>query len=399
MQAKIVAGQASPQAGRRATSRPPVKVSFRGERTPAPKGGQRQVPVAAIIQGPNLIGSNQPDPDLQLAVTSQRFGVSSTCRSPCIAADCWGFESNRDACADWHFNRSGAHLLCELDSFGPPNAGTSVPRFPQNTMNPTPHEAALLLWTCRQSGTAIDALPAALRPQNTAAGHAIQAALPAVADQPVVGWKIAATGAAGQSHIQVDGPLCGRILGSFVQPIGGTVSLAGNRMRVVEPEFAFRMGAALPPRATPYAADEVLAAVASLHPAFELPDSRFSDFARAGKAQLIADDACCGQFAFGPAAPAAWRTADLAAHGVHATVCDAAGRERYTRDGQGSALLGNPLIALTWLANELLMLGIGLRAGDWASCGTCMVPLEVLPGDRVVADYGTLGRIELGLSD
>ncbi|MEO9149295.1 MAG: hydratase [Burkholderiaceae bacterium] len=266
-------------------------------------------------------------------------------------------------------------------------------------MNPNPKEAARFLWTCRQSGTVIDALPAALRPQDTAAAHATQAALPAVADQPVVGWKIAATSAAGQAHIQVDGPLAGRIRESFVQPVGATVSLASNRMGVVEPEFAFRMHAALPPRATPYAAHEVLAAVASLHPAFELPDSRFSDFARAGKAQLIADDACCGQFAFGAAAPAAWRTADLAAHRVHATVCDAADRERYSRDGEGRALLGDPLIALTWLANELSTLGIGLRAGDWASCGTCMAPLEVLPGDRVVADYGTLGRIELGLSD
>ena len=76
-----------------------------------------------------------------------------------------------------------------------------------------------------------------------------------------------------------------------MQPIGTTLSLAGNRMRVVEPEFAFRTGAPLPPRSTTYAADEVLEAVTSLHPAFEVPDSRFADFARAGKAQLIADDA------------------------------------------------------------------------------------------------------------
>lgn len=261
------------------------------------------------------------------------------------------------------------------------------------------HDAARLLWTCRQSGTVIDALPGALRPADTLAGHAIQAALPDVADRPVVGWKIAATSAAGQAHIQVDAPLPGRILDAFVQPMGATWSLAGNRMRVVEPEFAFCMGAALPPRPLPYAADEVLAAVASLHPAFEVPDSRFADFARAGKAQLVADDACCGRFAFGPAAPAAWRTFDLAAHPVRATVFGADGQVRYTRDGEGRALLGNPLTALTWLANELSSFGIGLRAGDWASCGTCMVPLQILPGDRVVADYGALGRIEIGLTD
>ena len=266
-------------------------------------------------------------------------------------------------------------------------------------MHDTARDAAHLLWTCRRSGGVIDALPAALRPHDVTAGHAIQAALPAVADRPVVGWKIAATSAAGQAHIQVDGPLAGRILDGFVHPIGATLTLAGNRMRVVEPEFAFRMGSDLPPRATPYTADEVLAAVASLHPAFEVPDSRFADFARAGKPQLIADDACCGRFAFGPAAPSTWRGTDLAAHRVHATVSGANGRVRYRRDGEGRALLGDPRTALTWLANELSALGIGLRAGEWASCGTCMVPLEILPGDRVVADYGAFGSIEIGLSD
>ena len=57
------------------------------------------------------------------------------------------------------------------------------------------HEAARLLWTCREQGTVIDALPPALRPADAAAGHAIQAALSTVAQQAVVGWKIAATSA------------------------------------------------------------------------------------------------------------------------------------------------------------------------------------------------------------
>lgn len=140
----------------------------------------------------------------------------------------------------------------------------------------------------------------------------------------------------------------------------------------------------------------MLEAVASLHPAFELPESRFANFDRDGRAQLIADDACCGRFTFGPAA---WRTVDLASRWVRATVYGAVGRTRYVREGEGRALLENPLNALTWLANELSTLGIGLRAGDWASCGTWMVPLEILPGDRVLADNGTLGRIEIDLSD
>lgn len=262
----------------------------------------------------------------------------------------------------------------------------------------TTQEAARLLWAARQQGIVIDALPDALRPHTESQGHAIQAALPDVAQDTVVGWKIAATSTAGQAHIQVDGPLAGRILSGFVHPMGSTLSLQGNRMRVVEPEFAFRMRADLPPREQPYTQAEVLAAVATLHPAFELPDSRYADFTRAGKAQLIADDSCAGRFLFGPAAPQAWRSMDLAAHPVHATVTGADGQPRYTRDGEGRALLGDPRTALTWLANQLSALGIGLKAGDWASCGTCMVPLQVEPGDGVVADYGVFGRIEVALT-
>jgi 2-keto-4-pentenoate hydratase len=83
---------------------------------------------------------------------------------------------------------------------------------------------------------------------------------------------------------------------------------------------------------------------------------------------------------------------------VAATAHGADGAVRFTRAGAGHALLGGPLTALTWLANELSSRGIGLMAGEWASCGTCMVPLEVLPGDRVTADYGVLGVIGVGVA-
>ena len=266
-------------------------------------------------------------------------------------------------------------------------------------MNPRAFEAAELLWHHRQAGTTIDGLPEALWPNDAAAGHAIQAALPAVSGRAVIGWKIAATSAAGQAHINVSGPLPGRILSGFVHAVGDLIPLAGNRMRVVEPEFAFRVGTDLTPRAVPRSEDEVLSAVASLHPAFEVPDSRYTDFRRAGEAQLLADDACCGPFVFGAAAPDGWRDADLRAARVMATVRDADGRVRFTRDGEGRAAFGDPRAALTWLANELSRLGITLGAGQFVSTGTCMVPLEIGPGDRVHADYGPFGTIDVRLGD
>src|SRR5471032_2506798 len=127
------------------------------------------------------------------------------------------------------------------------------------------------------AGTKLANLQASQRPRDRAEGYAIQAAIENTSAGRLFGWKIAATSEAGQKHINVDGPMAGRILSETVIPDGGTASMAGNEMRVGEPEFAFRMAIDLPPRSSAYSVREVLDAVDTLHPAIEIPDSRFSD--------------------------------------------------------------------------------------------------------------------------
>ncbi len=237
-----------------------------------------------------------------------------------------------------------------------------------------------------RGGTVLDALPDALRPRTRAEGYAVQARLEARSARPLFGWKIAATSAAGQSHINVDGPLAGRLLAEMVSGSGAALPFGANRMRVAEAELAFRMGRDLPPRAAAYGVGEVMDAVASLHPAIEVPDSRFADFARAGAPQLIADNACAHQFVLGPAAEAEWRGMDLASHPVRGGVDGA------VSEGRGANALSDPRLALAWLANELSGLGIALAAGQVVTTGTCVVPMPIAPGVEVVADLGILGE-------
>ena len=156
--------------------------------------------------------------------------------------------------------------------------------------------AESLLFDAWREGDVVDALPPDCRPRTRAEGYAIQALTEARSAAPLYGWKIAATSLAGQKHIGVDGPLAGRILAERVHPDGGTVPWGANRMAVAEVEFAFRFASDLAPRQTPRATAEVLDAVASLHPAIEIPDSRFADFVSAGAPQLIADNACARHF-------------------------------------------------------------------------------------------------------
>ncbi len=253
--------------------------------------------------------------------------------------------------------------------------------------------AADLIWDSWSGGTTIKELPPIVRPASRRDGYAIQSLLARKSRCGLSGWKIAATSKAGQQHIGVAGPIAGRLLTEKCYPNGGMIPLAGNSMRLAEPEFAFRVGRALEPRTSPYAVDEVVAAMAALIPAIEIPDTRLANFVTAGDAALIADNACGREFVEGVASGEDWRGVDLAKHTVHAKVSS-----RYSRDGIGANVLDDPRLALTWLVNELSGLGITLNAGEIVTTGTCMPPLPVEPADEVAIDFGSLGSVRARFS-
>jgi 2-keto-4-pentenoate hydratase len=240
-----------------------------------------------------------------------------------------------------------------------------------------------------RAGTKLAGLEPRLRPRSRTEAYAIQGKIETYSNAKPFGWKIAATSEAGQKHINVDGPMAGRILSETVIADGGTASMAGNEMRVAEPEFAFRMAADLPPRSHPYAVREVLDAVGTLHPAIEIPDSRFGDFASAGAEQIIADNACAHLFVLGAPTVANWRALDLV---EEKPVITMRGQQFI---GHGKNVLGDPRIALTWLANELRQLGLTLRAGEVVTTGTCHPPRPIRSGDVCEADFGSLGRVSV----
>jgi len=249
--------------------------------------------------------------------------------------------------------------------------------------------AATLLWDAWKQGARIRSLPEQCRPRDRAEGYAIQAELVRLSGQRVAGWKIAATSVAGQRHINVDGPLAGPLLANRLVGAGSTIDLRRNRMRLAEAEFAFRMAAPLPPRGAPYTIDDVKTATASVHPAIEVPDSRYEDVTAVGAPQLIADAACAWCATVAERGVGDWRGRDLDAHPV---VVFKDGQ--LVAEGLGSNV-GGPLRALTWVANELAAHGRGLCAGDVVITGTCVEPVPIAPGERLRADFGDFGAIEV----
>ena len=254
--------------------------------------------------------------------------------------------------------------------------------------------AAAQLLPAWQAPHQITAIEASVRPQTRGEGYAVQQALLAATGDKAMGWKIAATSTAGQQHIGVSGPLAGRLLASRCLPDGAAVSLLGNVMQVIEAEFAFRMGAdVLAQGATPLTVQQVMVQVADLHLAIEIPNSRYQDFVTAGEAQLIADFACASHMVLGTALTTDWRGVDLAAQDVQVS----RGGEVVAL-GKGSNALGDPRVALTWLANELISHGMHLQAGDVVITGTCVVPVPVVVGQYLTAHYPGLGEVSVAIA-
>jgi 2-keto-4-pentenoate hydratase len=165
-------------------------------------------------------------------------------------------------------------------------------------------------------------------------------------------------------------------------------------MRVAECEVVFRMGARLSPRGRAFGRDEVLEAMAGMHPGIEVPDSRFERFEQAGEAQLIADCACMNDMVVGALCTDQARLPSLPALPVRARLGD--GREH---TGVGANVLGDPVEALVWVVNELTSNGCTLEPGQFVTTGACVPPFPVVPGDLVDADFGWLGRIQVRFSE
>jgi 2-keto-4-pentenoate hydratase len=252
-------------------------------------------------------------------------------------------------------------------------------------------EAALVLLEARRTHTRVDAIPERCRPLTVDEGYAVQDALVALSGSRVVGWKLGATTPYWQRRASLTEPMAGRLLEDAVHH--GSTSLPGDafHLRMVECEYAFRLGRDLPARQEPYSREDVEDAVAAVHGCIEVADSRFAKGLLVDSPSLIADNVLAGAYVVGPEI-ADWRSEAL----THAPVKVYSGGN-LINEGSGEHTGGHPILPLVWLANDRRKRGDGLSAGMLVSTssttGAYRAPVEA----EVVADYGPAGTVTLRL--
>jgi 2-keto-4-pentenoate hydratase len=256
---------------------------------------------------------------------------------------------------------------------------------------PAEHAAALLL-AARRDRRPIEALPDDCRPADPADGYLVQDAFVALSGGAVAGFKIGATSAKAQTFLGIDAPFAGSVLKDDLHDSPAVLAAARFPFRLIEPEFAFRLGRDLPPRAGGYERGEVAAAVADLHPAIEIVTSGLRDWHRQGVTSLIADNGVNGALVLGPACPN-WRDFDLPRHEVTLRI-----NGEVAGTGVGGNALGDPMSALVWLVEHRSRRGRGLAAGQVVTTGVVTEFVELDAGDEAVADFGALGEVRLGFT-
>jgi 2-keto-4-pentenoate hydratase len=214
--------------------------------------------------------------------------------------------------------------------------------------------ADLLLAARADPANPLPDFPEALRPADRAEAYAIQR-LVAATFGAIGGWKV--------------GPYSG-VMEPTCSPLPASVVVASParfvstlRQNFIEAEVSFTIGRDLPPRATPYAREEIVAALATAHPTIELVQSRFDDIDAAQPLSVLADNQSHYALVVGPGRTD-WRGLDFDAETV----------EQYVDGHLNQTHRGNPagdMIRLVqWLANTGAVWAGGLKAGQVVTCGS-----------------------------
>jgi 2-oxopent-4-enoate/cis-2-oxohex-4-enoate hydratase len=204
------------------------------------------------------------------------------------------------------------------------------------------------------------------------------------AGERLVGKKIGITSRAVMQMLKVDQPDFGHLLSGMA--FGDGETLQANRFCQPrgEGEIAFILKRDLSGPGLTNA--DVLAATDCVMPAFEIVDSRITDW-KIKIQDTVADNGSAAAFVLGDHTIDP-RKVDLVTVGM---VLEKNGEVIGT--GAGAASLGNPVNAVTWLANKLGGFGISLKAGEVILSGSLSIMFPIQPGDSLRMRLGGIGSV------
>ncbi|HEY1761528.1 MAG TPA: fumarylacetoacetate hydrolase family protein [Acidimicrobiales bacterium] len=251
--------------------------------------------------------------------------------------------------------------------------------------------AARELLASRLSGRQFDSLAPALRPRSLDDGYRVQRVAMDEMSRSGFGrqggWKIGCTTSVMQQYLHVDAPVSGAMFRQTMWHGQHRFLVSPPRVLGVECEIAVRLGRDLPAREQPYSTDDVADAVDASMAAIEIVEDRYVDYQSLDTSTLVADDF----FHYGCVLGAENEAQDP--YQLGDVTADMRINGAVVGEGRGTDILGHPLVALAWLANNCASLGTPVLAGDIALLGSVVQTQWVAPGDVVEVRNDMLGNV------
>jgi 2-keto-4-pentenoate hydratase len=248
----------------------------------------------------------------------------------------------------------------------------------------TRDEAARQLRDAYSKGP-IPALRRCLEPTDAAGAYAVQAINTRFWEaqgRRIVGRKAGLTARAVQAQLGVDQPDFGVLFDDMRVADGGCLDPARCLQPKAEAEIAFVLGVDLPSPAT--TVEQVAAAVATVHAAIEIVDSRIAEW-KISFADTVADNGSSAFFLL------AEQGLPLAGLDLEGAAMEMRINGEVASTGIGAAALGNPLNAAAWLSQTLAAAGEPLKAGDILLAGALGPMVTLKPGDLVETSVAGIG--------
>ena len=200
-----------------------------------------------------------------------------------------------------------------------------------------------------------------------------------------IGWKVGLTAKPIQEQFGFHEPVFACVLET--KSSGHVFGAAELINPGFETELCIRLARGLEGKVTQ---EQVRAAVDAVHPSFEIIETR-GDIAK----QIALGLADNGQQHSCVIGAPIRLTPEMALEQITTRV-QLNGQE--VASGSGSAVLGNPLNSIVWLADKLVQYGRQLRAGDIIMTGSFVRQFPLKPRDVAIAEFSGIGRVEVKIA-
>lgn len=204
--------------------------------------------------------------------------------------------------------------------------------------------------------------------------------------QRLIGYKVGLTSREAQKHFGVFEPDFGHLFDSMVVAEEGEVDLTKLIQPKIEGEIAFILSRDL--KGPGVTVVDVIEAIDCVLPALEIIDSRIKDW-KIKASDTIADNGSSALCVLGGKKT---KLSDLNLPFLGMALY-ANGHVMAT--GAGAAVLGNPLNAVVFLANELGKNDRSLMAGELILSGSVSGMIRMKPKDSYECEFHKLGRVAI----